>query len=327
MKRKRKLRYSRIAGALLIFGALVVGGIKGVELLVGNAAMLAPPVPSAGVSHVPPLETPATPSALATAQKIGALKLYSQNALLMRMGDGAVLLEKDADERVYPASLTKIMTVLLALEQIENTKETMIQLKEDIFEPLWQRGASMAGYLPGEEVRAIDLLYGALLPSGGECCVALAAYISGSQEAFVAKMNDRAQELGLSNTHFTNSTGLHDEGHYSSARDMARLLQQALSNDNFAEIFGARKHVTPPTNLHPDGITVRSTFFAKLPENSDAIVGGKTGYTDDAGLCLASAADIQGQRYLLVTLNAQGNAQTQQYHVIDAMNTYDRLIT
>ena len=144
--------------------------------------------------------------------------INSRNAILEELKTGKILADKGADDRIYPASLTKIMTAVLAIENIPDLKES-ITVPESIFPGLYAEGASMAGFCPGEEAVGTDLLYGVLLPSGAECCLAFADRIAGSEEDFVKMMNDKAGELGMEHTHFTNSTGLQDENHYSTVRD------------------------------------------------------------------------------------------------------------
>ena len=122
----------------------------------------------------------------------------------------------------------------------------------------------MAGFRPGETATVRDLLYGVLLPSGAECCEALAREVSGSEEAFVELMNQKAAALGMASTHFCNPTGLHDPEHVSTARDMARLLRAAMQNEMFRTIFATARYTVPPTNLHPDGFTLESTFWSEL---------------------------------------------------------------
>lgn len=122
--------------------------------------------------------------------------LYSPYAILVDLDSGTVLKEKNSTDRIYPASLTKIMTAILAIENTEDLEE-IVQLPDEIFPPLYAQNASMAGFQPGEEVRLKDLLYGVLIPSGAECCLAFADRISGSEEEFVSLMNDKAQELGM----------------------------------------------------------------------------------------------------------------------------------
>lgn len=144
------------------------------------------------------------------------LDTASRHAILLDAQSGRVLAQKRADERTAPASLTKMMTVLLAIET-EPDLDKQVTLPEDIFPALQTEKASMAGFVPDETVTVRDLLYGAMLPSGAECCEALAQLVSGSEENFAALMNQKAAELGMKNTHFTNATGLTDTEHYSSA--------------------------------------------------------------------------------------------------------------
>lgn len=176
------------------------------------------------------------------------LDTASRHAILLDAQSGRVLAQKRADERTAPASLTKMMTVLLAIEG-EPDLDKQVTLPEDIFPALQTEKASMAGFAPGETVTVRDLLYGAMLPSGAECCETLARLVSGSEDNFAALMNQKAAELGMKNTHFTNATGLTDTEHYSSAADMAKLLQAALHNATFRTIFTAEHCTTPPQRL------------------------------------------------------------------------------
>ncbi|UYI71776.1 MAG: serine hydrolase [Oscillospiraceae bacterium] len=256
------------------------------------------------------------------------LDTASRHAILLDAQSGQVLAQKRADERTAPASLTKMMTVLLAIET-EPDLDKQVTLPEDIFPALQIEKASMAGFAPGETVTVRDLLYGAMLPSGAECCEALAQLVSGSEENFAALMNQKAAELGMKNTHFTNATGLTDTEHYSSAADMAKLLQAALHNATFRTIFTAEHYTTTATAQHPEGVSLTSTLLGKLdgtelPEGAQ-IEGGKTGYTAAAGLCLASLATVNGKEYILVTLAAPGDHGTEQYNIRDAVHVYRKL--
>ncbi|MEW9094438.1 MAG: D-alanyl-D-alanine carboxypeptidase [Clostridiaceae bacterium] len=259
--------------------------------------------------------------------QIVANNLYSSNAILINLDDNQILLDKSSDERIYPASLTKIMTAIVAIENLPDLHE-MIYLPENIFKKLYSEGASMAGFLPNEKVEAIDLIYGVLLPSGAESCIGLADAIAGSERKYVKLMNEKAKELGMKNTHFTNSTGLHHRNHYSTVNDIAKLLEYALQNDTFREVFTSKRHSTKATNLHPDGITFHSTMFKHMSTkevNNGIIQGGKTGYTEEAKLCLASLAKIDGKEYILVTANAEGNPQTEQFNISDAFSVYNQI--
>lgn len=254
-------------------------------------------------------------------------RLYSRCAVLTDASTGEILAEKAGRERIYPASMTKIMTALLAIEYTENLDQT-VTVPEEIFPALYAGDASMAGFQPGEEASLRDLLYGILLPSGAECCQTFAMRISGSEEAFAGLMNQKAEKLGMDGTHFCNSTGLHEEDHYTTAADMAVLLRYALNNPVFREVFTSASHTVGPTNLHPQGFTFTSTMFSQMDSpmvNGGEILGGKTGYTEQAGQCLASLAEINGQDYILVTAKADGNHETSQFHILDAQDVYNQI--
>lgn len=251
--------------------------------------------------------------------------LSSDCAVLVDRESGSVLAEKQAGKRIYPASMTKIMTALLAAEYFEDLDE-LIVMPEDIYSMLYVQNAAMAGFQPGETVTVRDLLYGVLLPSGAECCLALAEEIAGSERVFADRMNQKAEELGMTGTHFSNATGLHDENHYSTAEDIALLLKTATDNPVFREVFESSSYRTADrgAGVHE----FESTLFKYLDTKAVAggeILGGKTGYTEEAGLCLASMARVAGKEYILVTAHAEGDHQTQQYHILDAVKVYNRI--
>jgi D-alanyl-D-alanine carboxypeptidase (penicillin-binding protein 5/6) len=254
-------------------------------------------------------------------------ELNSPNAILVRLKDNTILMQKNSEEKIYPASLTKIMTTIVAIENLPDLQKK-IKLPSSMFQELYKADAAMAGFEPGEQVMAIDLLYGAMLPSGAECCIGLADQIAGSEKNFVKMMNQKAADIGMDNTHFENATGLHNGNHYTTVKDLAALLSYALQNDTFREIFTSYRHSTQPTNKHPGGITFGSSMFEEMGNSSIAggkILGGKTGYTDEAGLCLASLAKLDRQEYILVTAGAKGNHKSVQYNITDALTVYNSL--
>ena len=160
------------------------------------------------------------------------LDIYSKSAILYNMDDDIILYEKNSEERTSIASLTKIMTCIVAIENIDNLDQKII-LKSDVFTGLAEAGASVAGFRVGENVTFRDLLMGALLPSGADATRALALNISGSESEFVNLMNNKAIELGLKDTHFENTTGLESSNHYSTVKDISIILKYALKNQTF----------------------------------------------------------------------------------------------
>lgn len=251
--------------------------------------------------------------------------LYSKAAVLMDK-DENVIYSFNEDERIYPASLTKIMTAIVAIENIDDFDAT-VSVPGDIFDYINAEQASTAGFSAYETVSYNDLLHGTLLSSGAECSLTLAVYIGGSEDFFVDMMNDKAKEIGMENTHFTNACGLHSYEHYSTASDIALLLNYALKNDVFRRIFTTSEYYTT-TDIHPDGITLKSTMFMQMDSSyfdGGEILGGKTGYTSEAGLCLASLAEIDGEEYTLVTAGADGSYATESFNIYDAFTVYNAL--
>lgn len=225
---------------------------------------------------------------------------------------GFVLYSKNADERRFPASTTKIMTALITLENVDNLEQT-VEVTEEDFEGV-EFDSSKAGFLVGEQVPVIDLLYGLMLPSGNEAANTLARYVgNGSKETFVRMMNDRAKELGCTNTHFVNPNGLHDENHYTTARDLYAIAQQAMTNETFEEIVNTAQKTLHETNKTPERgkplkvLTTNMLIFSRnQPEHYYAYAKGiKTGHTSQAGYCLVSAAEKKGSKLLCVMLGGE----------------------
>ena len=236
------------------------------------------------------------------------LELYSSSAVLVDVQSGTVLAEKGMDEKIYPASMTKVMTLLVAAENLPDLDATFT-MTQAIIDPLYLAGASMAGYVNGETVTMRDLLYGAVVPSGAEATEALAQAVAGSEEAFVAMMNEKAAALGLTNTHFMNTSGLHDENHYSTVREIALILQAALENEACTEILSAENYRASETEQHPDGLAMTNKFLYRVHHeyalNGAEITAAKTGYTAEAMNCCASAGTTpDGRSVICVTANA-----------------------
>ncbi len=268
-------------------------------------------------------------TAAPAAVSVDGASLKSEYAILMCRNNHAVLLDKNADRRAEPASITKIMTVLLAAENLSDMQERLA-VTQETFDALAARDASMARFPIGEGVRVIDLMYGSFVVSGADASVTLANRIAGSEAEFAKLMNRKAAEIGMKNTNFVNATGLHETEQYTTCRDVALLMQYALQNPLFKEIFTKESYTTEPLTGHPSGMNFKSTMFKMMPEtkfaNKLTVAGGKTGYTDHAGLCLASLAksDATGNEYILITMKAPGGFWDEPYpnHIGDAMTVY-----
>ena len=257
----------------------------------------------------------------------GAVTVSAPSAILLEAQTGTVIFEKDADRICSPASITKIMTLLLIFEALG---QGQIHLTDEVVTS--EHAQSMGGsqvFLEAGEVQTVETLIKCIaVASGNDAAVAMAEYVCGSEEAFVAKMNEKAAELGMDSTHFVTCTGLHDENHYTTVRDLTKLLSYALQNDTFRQIYCTSEYTTSATASAPEGLHFLSTMFKKMDSpavNGGEIEGGKTGYTSEAGQCLASLAKVDDVEYILVTAGAPGGPSTEPYHIEDAKTVYNRI--
>ncbi len=253
---------------------------------------------------------------------IAAPELYSKEAILVKLADHSVAYDKNSRQKINPASLTKILTTIVCLENIADLEEP-VTVPQEIFGKIYSTHASVAGFEANETVSALDLLYGVMLPSGADASLALAWHIAGSEEKFVQLMNEKSAELGLEKSNFTNVTGVYDRQHYTTVLDLAKCLVYALQKKPFREIFTSHSYTTRPTKHHPEGLTFASPLFSfDQAAAEDNILGGKTGYVKESGLCLATLGLIDGQEYILITAGAPGNHGTAPYHVWDAVAVF-----
>lgn len=258
-----------------------------------------------------------------------AIDIHSEAMMLISLDTLETIATKNEDLIMYPASLTKIMTTLVLIEQLESFNQYFM-MTYDILEQNQIETASIAGIILGDELRAIDLLYGTMLPSGADATLMLVFGLGYTESEFAQLMNAKANELGMHNTHFTNPTGIHHNSQYTTASDMTKLLTYALKNETFRQIYTTFNYTTRPTPLNGYGYEFISTATAKIENMSFAwgeIIGAKTGYTGEAGLNLSSlATDNNNEEYILVTLGAPGSATSEPYHFYDAFNIYNQFL-
>ncbi len=217
-------------------------------------------------------------------------------SMIMDASTGRVVYQKNGTKRLAPASITKIMTAIVALEH-GNPKD-----KVTISPDFMTEGSTM-GLTPGDVVTLEDLLWGMMLPSGNDAATAIAGHVGGSAPTFVAMMNEKADELSLANTHFVNPHGLDDEGHYSSALDIARMSRYALSNPKFSEIVGTRFR---EVNASRDFLLVNNNHLLENFDLSAQVDGIKTGFTDNAGDSITASAVRDGRRIIAVAMGTYG---------------------
>ena len=249
-----------------------------------------------------------------------APETLSPGVILMEESTGTILYEKNSDEAHYPASITKIMTTLLALEN--GNLSDMVTFSDDAINNT--EGSGIARDY-GEQMTLEQCLYGVMLESANECAYAVAEHVGGTVENFVDMMNAKAKELGCTNTHFANPHGLQDENHYTTAHDMALIAQAAYQNETFRIIIGTKMYTIPPTNKHAEETVLRKhhdmlcTYHnANRKYLYPYCVGGKTGYTATANSTLVTYAEKDGMTLICVVMDTQSPNQ-----FIDTVNLFD----
>lgn len=245
--------------------------------------------------------------------------LTSKAVYLENLDTGLVLYEKNADQQMYPASLTKIMTAILVLENVKDLNQETAAYPMWIQDMLYGTNASLGGLIVGEKLTIRQLLTSALVQSGNESAMILAGYVGSGGMAdfmprditsFVEMMNDKAKALGCMGTHFTNPTGLHSDNHYSTARDMAIMAKYAMQNPVFASLVKNYAVQLGQTNKHSDlwQYSTNKMLLTSSPYYYAPVVGIKTGSTDEAGRCVISQAEDNGYRYFCVVMGAPSTA-------------------
>lgn len=237
-------------------------------------------------------------------------EVISNYGVFIDIESNTVLAQRNGKNRISPASMTKVLTVLVAAEHIKNLDDTFT-MTLDITDYSFVNDCSNVGFLEGEEVTVRDLFYGTILPSGADAAVGLATYVAGSQENFVELMNKKLEELGLSDTaHMTNCVGIYDENHYCTPYDMAMIMEAAIDNELCREIMNTRTYTTSATEQHPEGITVSNWFMRRIEDKDTGgeIICGKTGYVVESGSCAVSyGKDYNGKEYVCVTADANSS--------------------
>lgn len=238
--------------------------------------------------------------------------IASSHAVLIDAANKTVLACKDEADRIVPASMTKVLTLLTAVDKLGDTidLDDKFKITVEITDYCYLNECSVAGFGKDEKVTVKDLLYGTILPSGADAALGLAEYTAGSQEAFVELMNAKLDELGLSETaHFTNCVGIYDEDHYCTLLDLAVIMEAAIQNDLCREVLSARTYTTSKTKQHRDGILISNWFLRRIEDKDTGgeVACAKTGYVEQAGNCAVSyGVDEKGREYICVTADAPG---------------------
>ena len=233
-------------------------------------------------------------------------EVISKYGIVVDMNNEKILAMRDGKTRISPASMTKIMTVLVAAENIaEDSLEDTFTVTPEINYYCYSHGCSNVGFSDNETVKVEDLFYGTILPSGADAAISLATYVAGSHEDFVDLMNKKLETLGLSETaHFTNCVGLYDDDHYCTCYDMAMILRAAVANPLCRQVLSTRIYTTSSTDQHPNGIEISNWFLRRAEDKpiGGTITCAKTGYVKESGNCAASyASDDNGCDLIVVT--------------------------
>lgn len=230
--------------------------------------------------------------------------VYSSGYCVMNTNTGEIIFQKNMDEKKYPASITKIMTAIVALENCSDLSETLT-FSDQAVNSLTSNSSTLTPKASvGEEMTVEEALYGMMLCSANECANALAEYTSGSVEQFAALMNQKAEEIGAVNTHFVNAHGLHDDNHYTTPHDMALIFQYALKNPVFAEIVSTVKYTIPKTNKNDARDCYMTHQLVNGAIDFEGVYAGKTGHTAEAGRTLVTAAKRYGVDLIAVVMGS-----------------------
>lgn len=259
----------------------------------------------------------------ASAYEITGFDITAKAGMLVSMDTGEILYANNIDQKMYPASLTKIMTVTLMLESEKYDPAGKIAMTKEVQRLILGTGSAVSNFQIGEEITQLDLVYTVLMSSFGDCAYLAAIYYGGSVEGFVAQMNEKAAELGLKGTHYSNPVGLHEVENYTTARDVYTLMSYALKNETFKTVCGASRYTVEATNMSSKRTLSTTNFLLDNTTNYyyQYAKGGKTGYTDEAGRCLVSFASYNGYNYICVLMNCPPNAD-KRYEFIESAELY-----
>ncbi|MBQ7765835.1 MAG: D-alanyl-D-alanine carboxypeptidase [Lachnospiraceae bacterium] len=254
-------------------------------------------------------------------------EVISTHSILVNVNDDTIVAANGTYDRISPASMTIVLTVLVAAEAIEKSDlDDTFTMTLEITDYAYINDCSYVGFLDGEVVTVRDLFYGTVLPSGGDAAVGLATYVAGSHEAFVDMMNAKLEELGLSDSaHFTNCVGLYDNNHYCTVYDMAVIMDAAMENELCREVLSAHIYTTTPTTQHPEGIEISNWFLRRIEDKDTGglVVGAKTGYVTESGSCAVSYEEYaDGTPYICVTAGATSSWRC----IYDHVEIYNRYV-
>lgn len=245
--------------------------------------------------------------------------LSSEGVLVYDLTENKTLYEKNTNKKDEIASLTKIMTALVAIEKAEDIDKEIIVTYSMLEGIYWD--ASTAGFQVGDKITYKDAIMGLLMPSGADAAQILSVSLAGSEKDYVKFMNEKAKSLGMTSTNYVNTTGLDTDNHYSSINDLLKLMKYALSNETFRELFTLNKYTTTNDLLFEPLINY---YNKKLGYDLSYVLGSKTGYTEESGLCLITLSNINDEEVLTITLGATDN-EGRNNHIKDLNKIYNEV--
>lgn len=348
-RRQKKLKMMKIACGAVVAGVVLICGVNVVASQIKNHAkddsdklvqeQLEENIDAIETeteidvqendAHAVTLNEPVQPIVLKEAAETKGIyseKVISDYAILVNADTDAIIAKKNAYDQMIPASMTKVLTLLVAADAIsaEDLNDTFTMTRE-ITDYAYKNDCSSVGFLDGEVVTVKDMLYGTMLASGGDAAVGLATYVAGSHEAFVERMNEKVKQLGLSDSaHFTNCVGIYEKDLYCTAYDMAVIMKAAIQSELCREVLNARTYTTTPTAEHPEGITISNWFMRRIEDKDTGgeVLGAKTGYVVQSGSCAVSYQENEnGTTYICVTADSTSSWRCIYDHV-EIYNNY-----
>ena len=253
-------------------------------------------------------------------------ELYSQYGMVINVTDGKVVASIQGNAKMYPASMTKVMTVLTAMQYIsEEELDELVEITQEASDYAYSNGCAAVNYGVGAKVPVRDLFYGTILKSGADAAYMLAVYTAGSHQAFVELMNENCVALGIADTtHFSNCVGIYTDDNYSTCHDMAVIMNAAEKNVFLSEVLNTRQYVTVPTDNYPEGVKISNLFLRRIEDydTMGVVCAAKTGFVNQSGNCAVSyMLGIDGKEYICVT--GHGNSAWQEiYDHIALYNIY-----
>ena len=330
LRRRKILLVKLAASAVMLFAAfLIILAVTNVvrffmnkptESNVAQQVTEAAVIPENTTAAAVPGITVNYPTISPSYKTIASDKVLSPYIALLDIENDSIIAGREYNQKIYPASMTKVMTLIVAVEQIKDVNATFTMTNEILY-PLVQQNATRAGFDPGEKCSAVDMFYGLILPSGADAAAGLAQMISGTEDNFAALMNKKCQEMGLKNTHFTNASGLYNDNQYTTPMEMALIMEYAMKDETCAKVLSTYQYTTRATEQHPEGIPLTSTMFSRMygtEVEGVTITAGKVGYTIEAGNCLVSYAVKGDEHYVAVT----GGATNKWHSIYDAFEIY-----